>query len=98
MTEDPFDLPWTRATIDLYKASVNTGAHVMNHELSTSEGVDRTLRFAKARLRWFRRHLPAGAAQVVWLDDRGQDLAAGNRDRLRTALDGAVGFLSEKKG
>ncbi len=71
---DPFQLEWTKATIEHYSSELKAAVHVFNHDLATPEAMERTLRFAAGRARWFRHQLPQGTSQAAWLDDRGQDI------------------------
>jgi hypothetical protein len=83
---DPFSLPWGIATIELSANEHRIGMHVFAHDLSGPESVARAIRFAVARARWFSLQLPAGFAQWVVFDDRGQSLPQGARAEIREAL------------
>ena len=96
---DPLQLDWTQATIEEYSGQHKAAVHVFNHDLSTPEAIDRTLRFVLGRARWFKRQLPTGSSQGAWLDDRGQHLPDSAKKRIREALSSdfvSVVFMSEK--
>lgn len=95
---DPMSLGWGPATIEVYRSDDQVGVHAFNHELATVSGRERSLRFARARLDWFRLQLPAGASQEVVFDDRGQDVEEAARAEIRAALPVPVTFLSETSG
>ena len=95
---DPLELEWTQATIEQYSSALKTAVHVFSHDLRSPDAIERTLRFAAGRLRWFRSQLPEGTSQVIWLDDRGQALDSVLRKHLRDAmaqLCSSVVFMSE---
>src|SRR5690349_21057711 len=97
---NPLDMTWTKATVDLINEKVNTAIHVMNHELGRDSALERTIQFSLGRMEWFRRQLPAGCTQGIWFDDRGQNLSAVARIRIRRALEPhavSVKFMSEGK-
>lgn len=96
---DPLQLDWAQATIEQYSDQHKAAVHVFNHDLSTNEAIDRTLRFAIGRARWFKRKLPPGSSQGAWLDDRGQRVSDAAKKRIREALSAyfvSVVFMSEK--
>jgi hypothetical protein len=97
---DPFQLEWTPTTVEQYSSEFKAAIHVFSHDLGSPEAVDRTIRFALGRARYFQRHLPRGTTQGAWLDDRGQPVDDSVRARLRQALAPcyvSVVFLSEKR-
>jgi hypothetical protein len=96
---DPLAMDWSAATADLYNQEANTVVHVFNHDLTSPGSVERNLRFAIARIRWFKRHIPAGCTQGVMFDDRGQRLLPDVLTAIRDALAPHVvrtHFMSEK--
>ena len=91
-------LDWGPATIEVSRSADQVGVHAFNHELGTTGGRGRALRFARARLEWFRRQLPPGTSQEVVFDDRGQEVDDQARAEVRAALAAPVTFLSETPG
>jgi len=96
---DPLELDWGGITPDFYNKDQNHAVHVVAHELESTENVARTVRFLLARARHFSRHLPAGAQQSAFVDDRGQQVPAANREMLARGLAGALGlkYIGEDK-
>ncbi len=95
---NPLDLDWGPATIELSDSNRRVAAHVLNHSLCRPQDVARTIRFVKARIRWFGRQLPPGFGQLVIFDDRGQAISEKTREQLRLACtdeQSEARFLSE---
>jgi hypothetical protein len=67
--------------------------HTIAHELGSTSGVERTIRFINARYTLFTRHLPAGMKQAAIVDDRGQNLSTQTRERLRAGLPSELAFV-----
>lgn len=93
-----FELGWGTATVEFVNDDQRNALHVLNHDLQSREAVERNVRFAKARLQWFKRQLPQGYSQQLMFDDRGQRVSPADRAALRSRL-GAVAdgvrFFSE---
>ena len=94
---DPNLLDWGAVTPDFYNDEQNHAVHVVSHALAAPAEVNRTVRFVRGRARWFARHLPAGAKQSVFVEDRGRDLSEATRDALARGFGDAlaVRYLSE---
>lgn len=94
---DPQLLDWGAITPDFYNEEQNHAVHVVSHALDMPEQVARTVRFIRGRARWFARHLPEGAQQSVFVEDRGRDLTDATRDALVSGFGDAlaVRYLSE---
>jgi hypothetical protein len=94
---DPHLLDWGSITPDFYNDEQNHAVHVVSHALDVPAEVARTIRFVRGRARWFARHLPAGAKQSVFVEDRGRELTEATRDTLLHGFGDAlaVRYLSE---
>ena len=91
-------LDWGTVTADFVNESTNTVVHVCNHELGSEAAIDRTVRFLIGRIRWFDTYLKPFRHEVK-IDDRGQNIRAKQRRKIRKALaDYAadVRFFSER--
>jgi hypothetical protein len=93
---DPFTLDWGPITPDFYNREQNHAIHVVNHLLE-ADNIARTLRFLRARVRNFNRHLPDGAQHTAFFEDRGQVVTDTIRATLADGLEGtmAVRYISE---
>ena len=91
---DPFDLDWGHVTTELSSDEHGIAMHVLNHNLESRVAVERTIRFTKARVRWFSGQLPADFQQWVVLDDRGQGVSVDERETLRSELSPIVAKLA----
>jgi hypothetical protein len=95
---DPLSLDWGAATAEFQNDEAKSAVHIFNHDLSTPERVDRTIRFAQARLAWCALRLP-GFAQEVWYDEREQKVEAPSREKIKARLAGkAAGLLFMSEG
>jgi hypothetical protein len=81
---DPFLANWGDAAPEHVNDEKRLAALVVSHDFS--DGTTRTLRFAASRVEYTLRCLPKGWGVVVTIDDRGQTLAPGAREKLRTRL------------
>ena len=96
--DDPLVLDWGQATVELSHSRERLAVHVLNHRLASEDDDVRTLRFLRARLRWYGQNLPQGFRQRVVIDDRGQSVPASTKLRLRNACADEMAeasFLSE---
>ncbi len=94
---DPLSLDWGAATAEFQNDEAKSAVHIFNHELSTPERVERTIRFAQARVAWCEKKMP-GFAQEVWYDEREQKVEAGSKEKIKSQLAGKVAglmFMSE---
>jgi hypothetical protein len=95
---DPFLFDWGGITPDMFNEELNHAVHIVGHELESSENVARTIRFVRARARHFARHLPDGAKQSAFIEDRGQNITPQTRGRLASELGGVeIQYISELK-
>jgi len=95
---DPFTLDWNAITPDLYNKEDKHAVHIVNHDLESADNVARTVRFLRARARYFARHLPADGKQTAFVDVRGQRVSPAHREMLARGLAGALGlkYIEEK--
>jgi hypothetical protein len=83
---DPHSLDWGAITPDRYVEAQKLAVHIVNHNFESTENVERTVRFLRARVRHHAPHLPEDSSQLVHYDARGQSLT----DSARAAL-GEIG-------
>jgi hypothetical protein len=97
---DPLlELEWGAVTPDFYNKEQNHAVHVVNHDLESTDNVARTVRFLRARARFFACNMPPNPKQSAFVDDRGQDVPTENREMLARGLAGAVElkYLAEEE-
>ena len=87
---DPWQLHWGQITPEFYSDAHKMALHVYCHNLESEENVGKTLRFVKARLRWFEEHLPVGTKQAVRFDDSGMNVSPAVRQAIRDLLGSRV--------
>ena len=93
---NPLALTWSTATPELSNHTRQIAIHVINHDLASPVSVNRTIRFVTARIAYFSTQLPKGWQQAIRIDDRGQEMAPSERERLRSALaPHSVSFFTE---
>ena len=92
---DPLSLDWGAATAEFQNDDAKSATHMLQHDLTSPESVQRAIRFAKARLAWCARKMP-GFAQEVWYDEREQKVAPESKQKIKAELQGAgLMFMSE---
>jgi hypothetical protein len=94
---DPLGLDWGASTPEFANEEQNSAVHILQHDITTSERAERSLRFARARVAAFGKKQP-GCKQEVWFDDREQAVPAEVRAMLKDGLAphaAAVTFFSE---
>ncbi len=67
-------LEWGQVTPESANLNTNTFVYVYNHDLTTMEKVDRTIRFIIGRLFYYDRHLPKDPIHKIRIDIRGQQI------------------------
>jgi len=67
-------LDWGIVTPESANLNTNTFAYVYNHDLSSSEKIDRTIRFIVCKLLYYDNHLPKDPINKVKIDIRGQQI------------------------
>lgn len=69
------DLDWGEVSPESYNVLTNKATHIFNHDISTEEKIDRTIRFIVGRLTYYDFHLPQKSSHSVIFDGRGQNLS-----------------------
>ena len=90
---DPLSLDWGGASAEFQNEEKKTAVHIFRHDLTTPEGVERAIRFAKARVAYASKKMPEGTTQEIWYDDRGQSIPAELRKKVRNAVAPCVSSL-----
>ena len=69
-------LNWGQVTPEFTLDKTNESFHgyVYNHDLSSMEKVERTIRFIVGRLNYYDRHLPPNPFHEIRIDIRGQNI------------------------
>lgn len=93
-------MDWGAVTPEFSNEQTRSLVHVFNHELQDGASVERSLRFAVGRIRWYNAYLgnAFGRHEVVF-DDRGQDIGADTRQYIRQKLKPyakKITFMSER--
>jgi hypothetical protein len=65
-------LNWSDITPEGANAKANEFIYVYNHDLSSVEKIERTIRFIIGRLNYYNDHLPSKAQHQIKIDIRGQ--------------------------
>lgn len=95
---DPLSLDWGAATAEFQNDDAKRAVHIFNHDLTTSERVERAIRFARARLEWCARKMP-GFSQEIWYDEREQKVAPESRQKIKSELGSrAAGLMFMSEG
>jgi len=68
-------LDWGQVTTEGSNLNSNEFIYVYNHDLTTSEKVDRTIRFIIGRLYYYDLHLPKDSKHNINIDIRGQQVS-----------------------
>jgi len=68
------ELDWGQVTPEGVDLNTNTFVYVYNHDLTSKEKVDRTIRFIIGRLLYYDNHLPKDPIHKIKLDIRGQQI------------------------
>ncbi len=67
-------LDWGQVTPESANLNTNTFVYVYNHDLTSMEKVDRTIRFIIGRLFYYDNHLPKDPIHKIKFDIRGQQI------------------------
>ncbi|GEM_PF-2837107 len=95
---EAFELDWGTITPEFYNREKNAAVHIFNHNLSGEENINRAIKFALGRIKWYSKYLPPGCSNEVVFDDRGQDIDDSVRKQLANSLTPLalyVRFMSE---
>ena len=95
---DPLSLDWGAVTAEFQNDDAKSAVHIFQHDLTTPERVERTIRFAQARLACCAIKLP-GFTQEVWYDEREQKVEAPSKEKIKAQLAGkAAGLMFMSEG
>ena len=94
---DPLSLDWGAATAEFTNDEQKSAVHMFQHDLQSSERVERAIRFAQARLAWCAKKMP-GFAQEIWYDEREQKVAPEWKQKIKTDLAGKAGLMFMSEG
>jgi hypothetical protein len=86
---DPLTLNWGAVTPEFSNEEQKSAVHILKHDLSSAERVDRACRFALARVAWVAKSAGC-ASQEVWFDDREKDVSPELRLAIKARLAGTV--------
>lgn len=79
-------LDWGHVTPESANLSKNEFVYIYNHDISTADKVDRTIRFIIGRLNYYDTHLPSNPIHLIKIDTRGQQINDSTGDYLRTEI------------
>jgi hypothetical protein len=79
-------LDWGHITPESFNFITNTYTHIYNHDLTSDEKVDRTIRFIIGRLNYYDSHLPKGSAHSIKIDARGQQISDLVYDQIKQGV------------
>lgn len=68
-------LDWGQVTPESSNLITNSFTYIYNHDLSSSEKIDRAIRFIIGRLLHYEKHLPQNPNQIIKIDIRGQQIS-----------------------
>jgi hypothetical protein len=79
-------LDWGNVTPEAADLTRNEFIYVYNHDLSSAEKVDRTIRFIVGRLIYYDAHLPKDPRHLIKIDMRGQNITDMTCDHIERSL------------
>lgn len=80
-------MEWGAATPEFSNEQIGDLVHVFNHDLQTASNVERALRFAAGRIKWYTVYLRnAFPHHRIIFDDEGQTVGANTREYIRQKL------------
>lgn len=79
-------LDWGEVTPEAANIDKNEFVYVYNHDISSSEKVDRTIRFVIGRLNYYDTQLPKDPKHIINIDARGQQLNDTTIERIKKEL------------
>ena len=79
-------LDWGRVTPEAVYPDRNEFIYVYNHDLTSTEKVDRTVRFILGRLNYYDNHLPKDSNHLIKIDARGQGLSDSTCDHIQQEI------------
>lgn len=82
-------LDWGQVTPEAAELDRNEFLYVFNHDVTSDDKLDRTVRFIVGRLQHYDDHLPKNPIHNVKIDIHGQDISAENCTLLISQLKGS---------
>lgn len=79
-------LDWGHITPENFNSVSRDVTYVFNHDLTSAEKIDRTVRFIVGRLQYYDLHLPPNPRLVVKIDARGQSINDATCETLRSGI------------
>jgi hypothetical protein len=77
---------WGQVTPESANLNTNTFVYVYNHDLTSIEKVNRTIRFIIGRLSYYDKHLPKEPIHKLKIDIRGQQIVSETCDFIQQEL------------
>lgn len=77
-------LDWGQVTPEGTKG--NEFLYVYNHDLSSLDKIDRTIRFVVGRLQYYETHLPPNPKHIIKFDIRGQQVPDNIKDLISNGI------------
>ena len=68
-------LDWGKVTPEANLDGRDEYIYIYNHDLSTEDKIERTMRFIIGRLNYYDKHLPLNPKQFIQIDIRGQQIS-----------------------
>lgn len=81
-----FELDWGTITPEFYNGQKNSVVHIFNHSLLGDDNINRSIKFAIGRIKWYSTYLPKGCSHEVVFDDRGQNINDGVRKQITESI------------
>jgi len=79
-------IDWGHVTPESANLQTNTFVYVYNHDLSSPEKIDRTIRFILGRLNYYDQQLPENPIHIIKIDVRGQHVNSRDCDSILMQL------------
>ncbi|TWI77977.1 hypothetical protein IQ13_4220 [Lacibacter cauensis] len=79
-------LNWGQVTPEAANIDRNEFVYIYNHDLSSPEKIDRTIRFIVGRLNYYDTQLPKDPIHLIKIDARGQQLSNQICDYIKNTL------------
>ena len=95
-----YDLNWGTVTPEFYNKDTKTVVHVFNDCLIGDENINRSVKFAVGRIKWFSNYLSPEYRHEVIFDDRGQGIDDMTRNTIANNLSkyaAKVSFMSKRR-
>ena len=79
-------LDWGKITPESTNLVTNVFTYIFNHDLSSPENIERTIRFIVGRLNYYDNHLPKDPTHSIKIDARGQQISDMDYDLIRKGI------------